>query len=117
MKPIFSLVIAGSAVLALPTMTLAAPPLIAGLFPMQEIASSDTKVNAFIESNRLRHMRMKRVAARSRSHLDPSVDAYAWSYHNGAVPVVRPVSPGDPGNPYLNNDFDRAVERHQYNGG
>jgi hypothetical protein len=115
MKPLFALVIAGSALLASPTMTLAAPMLIAGPFPVQEIATGTTKVNAFTESNRHRHIRMKHVAARSRSHLDPSIDGYAWSYYNGAVPAVRPVSPGDPGNPYLNSAFDRAVERHQYN--
>jgi hypothetical protein len=112
MKPIFTLVIAGSAVLALPTIALAAPALMAGPFPIQEIASSVTKVNAFTESNRHRHIRMKHVAVRSRSRFD----GYAWSYYNGAVPAVRPVSPGDPGNPYLNSAFDRAAERHQYNG-
>jgi hypothetical protein len=116
MKLIFSLVIAGSALLASPTTALAAPMLIAGPFPIQEIASGTTKVNAFTESNRHRHIRLKHVAARSRSHLDPSIGSYAWSYYNNAVPVVRPVSPGDPGNPNLNSDFDRAVERHEYNG-
>jgi hypothetical protein len=116
MKPILILVVAGSAVLPLPTIALAAPALMAGPFPIQEIASSATKVNAFTESNRHRHIRMRHVATRSRSHLNPSVDGYAWSYYNGVVPAVTPVSPGDPGNPYLNSAFDRAAERHQYNG-
>jgi hypothetical protein len=112
MKPIFTLVVAGSAVLALPTIALAAPALMAGRFPIQQIASSATKVNAFTESNRHRHIRMKHVAARSRSR----VDGYAWSYYNVAVPAVTPVGPGDPGNPYLTSAFDRATARHQYNG-
>jgi hypothetical protein len=115
MKLILTLIVAGSAVLALPTIALAAPTLMAGSFPIQEIASA-TKVNAFTESNRHRHIRMRHVATRSRSHLNPSVDGYAWSYYNGVVPAVTPVSPGDPGNPYLNSAFDRAAERHQYNG-
>jgi hypothetical protein len=112
MKPLFALVIAGSALLASPTMTLAAPMLITGPFPIQEIASGLTKVNALTQSNRHRHIRMKHLAARS----NPNVDSYGWSYYNGAGPVVRPVGPGDPGNPYLNSTFDRALERHQYNG-
>ncbi len=112
MKPVFTLVIAGSAILALPTMTLAAPTIIAGPSPIQEIAGGVTKVNAATQSNRHRHIRMRHLAARS----NPNIDSYAWSYYNGAGPVVRPVSPGDPGNPFLNSAFDRAVERHQYNG-
>jgi hypothetical protein len=111
MKLILTLIVAGSAVLALPTIALAAPTLMAGSFPIQEIASA-TKVNAFTESNRHRHIRSKHVAARSRSR----VDGYAWSYYNSAVPALTSVSPGDPGNPYLNSAFDRAAERHQYNG-
>jgi hypothetical protein len=63
---------------------------------------------------------LRYVAARSRSHLNPNVDGYASSSYNGVrgvdLPAVRPVSPGDPGNPYLNDPFDRAVERHEYNG-
>ena len=68
MKRILILVVAGSAVLASPTIALAAPALMAGSFPIQEIANSATKVNAFTKSNRHRHIRMKHVAARSRSH-------------------------------------------------
>jgi hypothetical protein len=112
MKPVFTLVIAGSAILALPTMTFAAPTMIAGPFPIQEIASGVTKVNAYTQSNRHRHIRMRHLAARS----NPNIDGYAWSYYNGAAPAVRPVSPGDPGNPYFNSTFDRALERHQYSG-
>ena len=65
-----------------------------------------------------RHIRIKHVALRARSHVVRDVDSFAC--YNGmrdiAVPAVRPVNPGDPGNPYLNDSFDRSVARHQYNG-
>jgi hypothetical protein len=120
MKTLLTLVVAGAATFASPVMTLAAPTSIAAPFPIVNIDRGITKINAFTESNRHRHGLMKRVTVRSRSRLNSFFDSYASSPYDGArgfaSPIVKPVSPGDPGNPYLNSDFDRAVERHEYNG-
>jgi hypothetical protein len=118
MKSILSLVIAGAATLASPAMTLAAPTLIAEPFAIAKVGDGTTHISAVIESRGHRHIRMRHAAFLTRAHVNRNVDSFA-SY-NGmrdvAVPAVRPVNPGDPGNPYLNDSFDRSVARHQYNG-
>jgi hypothetical protein len=114
MKPIFTLVIAVAGTLASHTMTVAAPIVVPSSF--LEIAGGATKIDALTVSNKHQHIRMRHVTARSRFRSNPNINSYASYYYHGGIPVVRPVSPGDPGNPYLNDDFDRAVERNQYNG-
>jgi hypothetical protein len=118
MRSILTLVIAGAATLASPAMTLAAPTLIAEPFAIAKIGDGARQISAVTESRRHRHIRMNHAAFIARSHVNRNVGGFA-SY-NGmrdiAVPAVRPVNPGDPGNPYLNDSFDRSVARHQYNG-
>jgi hypothetical protein len=115
MKSMMTLVIAGAATLASPAVTLAAPTLIAEPFAVAKVGDGITHISAVTGH---RHLRMKHAAFLARSHVNRNVDSFA-SY-NGmrdvAVPAVRPVNPGDPGNPYLNDSFDRSVARHQYNG-
>lgn len=118
MKSMMTLVIAGAATLASPAMTLAAPTLIAEPFAVAKVGDGITHISVVTESRGHRHLRMKHAAFLARSHVNRNVDSFA-SY-NGmrdvAVPAVRPVNPGDPGNPYLNDSFDRSVARHQYDG-
>ena len=117
MKSMMTFVIAGAATLASPAVTLAAPTLIAEPFAVAKVGDGITHISA-VTSRGHRHLRMKHAAFLARSHVNRNVDSFA-SY-NGmrdvAVPAVRPVNPGDPGNPYLNDSFDRSVARHQYNG-
>jgi len=118
MRSILALVIAGTATLASPAMTLAAPILVTEPFAIVKAGDGITPISALTESRSHRLIRTKHAALLGESHLNRSVDSFASYTGTGdiAVRAVRPISPGNPGNAYMNGSFDRSVARHQYNG-
>ena len=117
MKSLLILVVAGAATFSSPVMTLAAPTSIAAA-PFPIVKTDHQIVNTFVESTKHRHIQMKRVVHRSRSNSNSIFDSYASFPYDGVSGFAPPiVSSGNPGNPYLNDDFDRAVEQNEYNGG
>jgi hypothetical protein len=104
--------VAGAALLVTPAITLAAP--IAGPSPIGRVSSEIITINH--QAHRGKHIRTRHVRVYPRSWSPPAIHSYA-SYPSGSSgPGPGFVAPGDPGNPYLNSDFDRAVQATQYNG-
>jgi hypothetical protein len=104
---------AGAALLVTPAVALAAP--IAGPLPIAKVSSEIITINHLSETHRGRHIRTRYLGIYRRPRWTPGIDSYAFDrFGNGPNPGL--VAPGDPGNPYLNSDFDRAVQATQYNG-
>ena len=105
--------VAGVALLVTPAIALAAP--IAGPLPVAKVSSEITTINHLSEAHRGKHIRTRHVRVYPRPRSTPGIDGYAY-YRSGSGLSPGLVAPGDPGNPYLNSDFDRAVQANQYNG-
>jgi hypothetical protein len=115
MRSLFALVVSGAALLVEPVIAVAAPTLIAGPLPIAKVSGEIITVNKLSAAHKGRHIRTRHVEAYSRPRLTPGIDSYA-SYPSGGRLGPGFVAPGDPGNPYLQDDFDRAVQANQYNG-
>jgi hypothetical protein len=103
-----------AALLATPAVALAAP--IAGPLPIAKVSGEIITVNKPSETHKGRHIRTKHSMRGKLPWLTPGVDSYS-SYPSGGTSGPGFVAPGDPGTgPYLNSDFDRAVQATQYNG-
>jgi hypothetical protein len=105
--------VAYAALLVTPTIALALP--IARPLPIAKVSSEIITVNHLGEAHRGKHIRTRHVRVYPRPWSAPGIDSYA-SYPSGSRVGPRLVAPGDPGNPNLNSDFDRAVQANQYNG-
>jgi hypothetical protein len=105
--------VAGVALLVAPAIALAAP--IAGPLPVAKVSSEIITINHLSEAHRGKHIRTRHVRVYPGPRSTPGIDGYA-SYPSGSGLSPGLVAPGDPGNPYLNSDFDRAVQANQYNG-
>ena len=110
-KVMFTL--AGAALLLTPAIAVAAP--IAGPLPIAKVSGEIITINQLSEAHRGKHVRAKHVRVYPGPRWTPGIDGYA-SYPTGSRPGPGSIAPGDPGNPYLNSDFDRAVQANQYNG-
>ena len=100
-----------AACLAAPAVGLATP--IAPPLPIAKVSGELMTVSHLSEVHKGRHIRATRFVAHSRSRRTNPGIAF---YPSGRGLGHRPVAPGDPGNPYLQSDFDRAVQATQYNG-
>jgi hypothetical protein len=107
------LTLAGAALLLTPAIAVAAP--IAGPLPIAKVSGEIITVSHLSEAHRGKHVRAKHVRVYPGPRWTPGIDGHA-SYPTGSRPGPRFIAPGDPGNPYLNSDFDRAVQATQYNG-
>jgi len=105
--------VASAALLVIPAIALAAP--IAGPLPIAKVSGEIITVSHLSEAHRGKHMRTGHVRVYPGPRFGPGIDGYA-SYPSGNRPSSGLVAPGDPGNPDLNSDFDRAVQANQYNG-
>jgi hypothetical protein len=100
--------VAGVALLVAPAIALAAP--IAGPLRIANVSGDIITINHLSEAHRGKHIRTRHVRVYPGPRFSPGIDGYAsW-------PSSGLVAPGDPGNPGLNSDFDRAVQANQYNG-
>jgi hypothetical protein len=104
---------AGVALLVAPAITRAAP--IAGPLPVANVSSEIVAISHLSEAHRGRHLSTRHVRVYPGPRSSRGIDTYA-SYPSGSRPVPRLVAPGDPGNPDLTSDFDRALQENQYNG-
>jgi hypothetical protein len=105
--------VAGVALLVAPAIALAAP--IAGPLRIANVSGDIITINHLSEAHRGKHIRTRHVRVYPGPRFSPGIDGYA-SYPSGNRPSSGLVAPGDPGNPGLNSDFDRAVQANQYNG-
>ena len=105
--------VACAALLVTPAIALAAP--IAGPSPIAKVPREIMTINHLSDAHRSRHIRTRHVRVYPRPWSTPTVGSYA-SYPSGSGLSPGLVAPGDPGNPYLHSDFDRAVQENQYNG-
>jgi hypothetical protein len=105
--------LAGAALLLTPAIAVAAP--IAGPSPIAKVSGEIITINQLSEAHRGKHIRTRHVRVYPGPRWTPGIDGYA-SYPTGSRPSPGLVAPGDPGNPNLNSDFDRAVQATQYNG-
>lgn len=105
--------VACAALLVAPAIALAAP--IGAPLPIAKASGDIITVNHLGEAHRGKHVRTRHVRVYPRPWSGPGIDSYA-SYPSASRPGPGPVAPGDPGNPNLNSDFDRAVQATQYNG-
>jgi hypothetical protein len=104
--------VAGAALLVVPAIALAAP--IAGPSPIAKVSGEIITINHLSEAHRGK-LRTRHVRVYPGPRWTPGIDGYA-SYPTGSRPGPGLVAPGDPGNPDLHSDFDRAVQANQYNG-
>jgi len=105
--------VAGAALLVTRAIALAAP--IGGPSPIAKVSGEIITINHLSEAHRGKHIRTRHVRIYPGPRSTPGIDGYA-SYPSGSRLSPGLVAPGDPGNPYLNSDFDRAVQANQYNG-
>ncbi len=105
--------VACSALLVTPAIAVAAP--IAGPLPIAKVSGEIITINHVSEAHRGKHIRTRHVRVYPRPRSTPGIDSYA-SYPSGSRLSPGLVAPGDPGNPDLHSDFDRAVQANQYNG-
>jgi hypothetical protein len=105
--------VAAAALLVTPAVALAAP--IGNPLPIAKVSGEVVTINHLNEAHRGKHIRTRHVRVYPGPRWTPGVDSYA-SYPSGSRPGSGFVAPGDPGNPNLNSDFDRAVQATQYNG-
>ena len=104
------LTVACATLLVTPAVALAEPIAGGRPLPIAKVSGEIRTINHLSEARRTRHVR---VYPRPRSA--PGIDSYA-SYPSGSRLSPGLVAPGDPGNPNLRSDFDRAVQANQYNG-
>jgi hypothetical protein len=105
--------VACAALLVTPAIALAAP--IAGPLPIANVSSEIININHLSEAHSGKHIRARHVRVYPRPRSTPGIDSYA-SYPSASRLAPAFVAPGDPGNPNLHSDFDRAVQENQYNG-
>jgi hypothetical protein len=105
--------VAGAALLVTPAIALAAP--IAGPLPIASVSSEIMTISHLREAHRGKPIRARHVRVHPGPRSGPGIDSYA-SYPTGSRLSPGLVAPGDPGNPDLHSDFDRAVQANQYNG-
>ena len=105
--------VACATLLVTPAIALAAP--IGGPLPIAKVSGQIITINHLSEAHRGKQVRTRHVRVYPRARSIPGIDSYA-SYPSASRPGPGLVAPGDPGNPNLNSDFDRAVQATQYNG-
>jgi hypothetical protein len=105
--------VARAALLVTPAIALAAP--MAGPLPIARVSGEIITINHLSEAHRGKHIRTGHVRVYPGPRLTPGIDSYV-SYPSGSRLNPGLVAPGDPGNPNLHSDFDRAVQANQYNG-
>jgi hypothetical protein len=105
--------VAGATLLVTPAIAMAAP--LAGRLPIAKVSSEIITINHLSEAHRGKHVRTRHVRVYPGPRSTPGIDSYA-SYPSGNRLSPGLVAPGDPGNPDLHSDFDRAVQENQYNG-
>jgi hypothetical protein len=88
---------------------------ISGLLPIAKVSGEIITVNHLSEAHRGKHIRTRHVRVYPRSRSAPVIDSYAsYPSDSGLSPGL--VAPGNPGNPFLHSDFDRAVQANEANG-
>jgi hypothetical protein len=105
--------VVGAALLVIPAIALAAP--ITGPLPVAKVSGDIITINHLSEARGGKHIRTRHVRVYRGPRSTPSIEGYAY-YPSGNGPSSVFVAPGDPGNPYLHSDFDRAFQSNQYNG-
>jgi len=102
--------VAGAALLVAPAVALAAP--IARPLPIANVSSQIINVS---EAHRGKPVRTRHVRVYPGLRFSPGIDSYAsYPSDSGLSPGL--VAPGNPGNPYLHSDFDKAVQANESNG-
>jgi hypothetical protein len=105
--------VAGAALFVTPAIVLAAP--IAGPLPIAGVSSEIITIGQVSEAHRGRHVRTGHVRVYPGLRFGPGIDSYAaYPSDSGLSPGL--VAPGNPGNPYLHSDFDKAVQANESNG-
>ena len=102
--------VACAALLVTPAIALAAP--ISGPLPIAKVSGEIIAVNHLNEAHRGKHLRTRHVRVYPGPRSTPGIDSYASD--NGLSPGL--VAPGNPGNPYLHSDFDKAVQANKSSG-
>jgi hypothetical protein len=106
-------IVAGAALLVIPAIALAAP--LAGPLAIAKVSGGIITISRLSEAHRGKPIRTRHVRVYPGPRWTPGVDSYA-TYPSDSRPGSGFVAPGDPGNPNLHSDFDRAVQANQYNG-
>ncbi len=101
-------VVARAALLVTPAIALAAP--LAGPLPIAKVSGEIITISHLSEAHRGKHIRTRHVRVYPGPRWTPGVDSYASD--NGLSPGL--VAPGNPGNPYLHSDFDKAVQANEF---
>ena len=105
--------VAGAALLVTPAIAVAAP--IARPSPTAGVSGEIIATNHLSEAHRGKHLGTRHVRVYPKPRSTPGIDSYA-AYPSGSSLSPGLVAPGDPGNPDLHSDFDRALQANQYNG-
>jgi hypothetical protein len=105
--------VARAALLVIPAFAIAAP--IVAPLPIAKVPGEIITINHLSEAHRGKPVRTRHVRVYPGPRSVPGLDSYE-SYRSGSRPGPGLVAPGDPGNPNLHSDFDRAVQANQYNG-
>jgi hypothetical protein len=105
--------VASAALLVIPAIALAAP--IAGPLPIAKVSGDIITISHLSEAHRGKHIRTRHVRVYPGPRSSPGIDSYAsYPSDSGLSPGL--VAPGNPGNPFLHSDFDRAVQANESNG-
>jgi len=105
--------VARAALLVIPAIALAAP--IAAPLPIAKVSGEIITINHRSDAHRGKPIGTRHVRVYPGPRFVPGLDSYG-SYRSDSRPGPGLVAPGDPGNPNLHSDFDRAVQANQYNG-
>ncbi len=105
--------VACAALLVTPAIALAAP--ISGPLPVAKVSGEIIAVNHLNEAHRGKHIRTRHVRVYPRPWSTQGIHGYAsYPPDSGLSPGL--VAPGNPGNPYLHSDFDKAVQANESSG-
>jgi hypothetical protein len=105
--------VASAALLVIPAIALAAP--IARPLPIAKVSGDIITISHLSEAHRGKHIRTRHVRVYPGPRSSPGIDSYAsYPSDSGLSPGL--VAPGNPGNPFLHSDFDRAVQANESNG-
>jgi hypothetical protein len=105
--------VAAVALLVTPAIALAAP--VAGPLSIAKIPGEIITISHLSETHRGKPIRTRHVRVYPGLRSGPGIDSYAsYPSDDGLSPGL--VAPGNPGNPYLHSDFDKAVQANESNG-
>ena len=105
--------VAAVALLVTPAIALAAP--VARPLRGANVSSEIMTISQLSEAHRGKPIRTRHVRVYPGPRFSPSIDSYAsYPSDSGLSPGL--VAPGNPGNPYLHSDFDKAVQANEFNG-